>query len=223
MVQTLAIPLTFGDDRSAMASFEPGDGAGLAILLPGLRYGCDRAVLNHAAKVFRSLGHGIAKLNLLYVDDAAFFGADEAAQLFQIASDGRDIIGHLTARAPYEHIWIVGKSLGTLWMGAAFWHDRCPTDRTHAVWLTPSLLDTPLLRQMMAQDAPSLAVLGTEDPSNLPEFVDPIRSKSNIDLYMIEGADHVFAHADGPQASRAVVTAAESVVEDWIKRKSADF
>ena len=223
MAQTLAIPLTFGEDRTAVANIETGDGASLAIILPGLRYGCDRPVLSHSAGVFRSLGHDIAKLDLLYVDDAVFFEADEAAQLSQIASDGCDILGHLTGRAPYEQIWIVGKSLGTLWMGAAFSSGGCPTDRTQAVWLTPSLLGTPLLGQMMSQDVPSLAVLGTEDPSNRPELVDPIRLKDTIDLCMIDGADHIFAHADGPEASRAVIAAAETAVEDWVTQRSADL
>ena len=223
MAQTLSIPLSFGDDRAAVASIETGDGASLAIMLPGLRYGCDRPVLSHSAGVFRSLGCDIAQLDLLYVDDAAFFEADEAAQLSQIASDGCDILGHLTGRAPYEHVWIIGKSLGTLWMGAAFSGGGCPTDRTHAVWLTPSLLGTPLHGQMMSQDVPSLAVLGTEDPSNRPELVDPIRSKNTIDLCMLEGADHVFAHADGPEASRAVIAVAETAVEDWITQRSADL
>ncbi|PID36908.1 MAG: hypothetical protein CR993_02780 [Rhodobacterales bacterium] len=176
------------------ARFEAGSGTELAILLPGLRYGCERPLLSGAAEVFRHRGCDIARLNFTYSEDTEFLQTDDETQLAQIASDGRDILQYLMQLRRYERIWVIGKSLGTIAMGAAFADRKLAARNVYGIWLTPSLTGTPLPKQLMAQDYPGVVVIGTEDPSYVTELMAPLEAQPNIHVCPIAGADHGFDH-----------------------------
>ncbi|WPY94622.1 hypothetical protein T8T21_00420 [Limimaricola variabilis] len=169
MTKALRIPPSTGRPP-LQARFTAGEGRELAIVLPGLRNGCDRPLLQGTAALFERAGCDAARLAFDYAEDEAFLGAPGAEQFTPIAVDGRDVVAHLSAMRLYERVWLIDKSLGTLSMGAALSAGLCAPERTRAIWLTPSLLGTPLLSWMGDWPGRGLAVLGTEDPSNRPEL-----------------------------------------------------
>ncbi len=221
MNSTITIPLSSGHEREVTAQFNDVAGRELAVVLPGLRYGCERPFLRDVTKIFEDRGCDIARIQFRYADDPEFLDADEETQLVRIASDGRDIITGLTALRRYQRIWIIGKSLGTISMGSAFSDSSLLKDSVRAIWLTPSLVGTPLLTQILEQGYKSVVVIGTDDPSFRPELIAPLKAATNIAFHSVEGANHGFQHADGTIASEAAVSEAVQIIADWVKNDTA--
>ncbi|WP_432254628.1 hypothetical protein [Limimaricola sp. AA108-03] len=218
MTETLRIPSSTGRPP-LRADFTAGKGRDLAVVLPGLRYGCDRPLLRGTAALFERAGCDMARLAFDYAEDEAFMTAPDAEQFARIAADGRDIGAHLSAMRAYERVWLIGKSLGTLSMGAALSAGIGASERTRAVWLTPSLLGTPLLSWMRNWPGVGVAVLGTEDPSNRPELLEALGRQPGLTLRMVAGADHGFDHAEGRDAARRAIGEAIDTVEQWRKQQ----
>ncbi len=218
MTEILRIPPSTGRPL-LQARFTAGEGRELAIVLPGLRYGCDRPLLHGTAALFERTGCDVARLEFDYAEDEAFLGAPDADQFARIAADGRDVVAHLSAMRPYERVWLIGKSLGTLTMGAALSAGLCAPERTRAIWLTPSLLGTPLLSWMRDWPGRELAVLGTEDPSSRPELREALGRQPGLTLHMVTGADHGFDHVEGPDAAQRAVAEAIDAVNEWRERE----
>ncbi|MEJ6393708.1 alpha/beta family hydrolase [Gymnodinialimonas sp. 2305UL16-5] len=221
MAEMQTIPLTFGHGRAVQVQRDAGTGAELAVILPGLRYTCDRPLLRDVAQVFQSRGCDIARVTFTYDDDPQFMKAEDGLQFDQLAADGRDIIDALLSRQPYDRVWIIGKSLGTLSMGGVLSEGHYSPQQVHAIWLTPGLIETPLLDQLLAQPYPSLAILGTEDSSCRADIVDRLSASAHIAFHSISGADHAFGHADGPKASQDAVDQATRIVADWVTAHDA--
>lgn len=222
MSSTIRIALSSGHKRKVTAQFDDVAGRDLAVVLPGLRYGCERPLLRDVAEVFRDRGCDIARFKFRYSEEPDFLNADDEAQLAQIACDGRDIISGLMDPERYQRIWIVGKSLGTISMGAALSEPIFPHDCVRAVWLTPSLVGTPLLTQILAQSHKSIVVIGTDDPSFRSEFIAPLEATTNVAIHSVQGANHEFEHEDGANASDVAVSEAVQVISDWVESDRAN-
>ena len=128
-------------------------------------------------------------------------------------------MAHLSALRPYELVWLIGKSLGTLTMGAVLSAGLCAPERTWAIWLTPSRLGTPLLSWMQDWPGTGLAVLGAEDPSSRPELREALGRQPGLTLRMVTGADHGFDHVEGPDAAQRAVAEAIDAVREWRERE----
>ena len=220
MMQTITIPLTSGYGRHVQARFDDVAGSELAVILPGLRYGCERPLLSGVTGIFQDRGCDIARLIFNYSEDTGFLDADDDTQLAQIATDGCDIIGNLVGSKHYQRVWIIGKSLGTVSMGAALSERTFPTDCVRAVWLTPSLIGTPLSGQLLAQNHTSIVVIGTQDPSFRPELIDPLEAAPNVVVRPIQSANRGFEHSGGADASNEVVSEAVQAVATWVHRQA---
>ncbi len=216
MESRISLPLSCGRDRTVEIHMESGTNGEMALVLPGLRYGAERPLLRTVIDGFKARGCGIAQVNFTYTEDAAFMAADDATQFAQIASDGGDIVEECLRSKDYRRIWLVGKSLGTLSMAGALLQGGYRRDRVFGIWLTPSLMGTPLLDQLLGQGHASLVVMGSEDPSNRPELIDPILHAPHLELRIVEGADHGFTHPDGAKASDKAVEEAARAVRDWV-------
>ncbi|MDP5219579.1 hypothetical protein Q5Y75_20350 [Ruegeria sp. 2205SS24-7] len=84
------------------------------------------------------------------------------------------------------------------------------------VWLTPGLLKTPLAETLSQLSLPSIMVLGTEDPCNLPEVLAPYEVRPDINLHLLEGVDHGFQHVYGAQAEAVAITEVADLVANWV-------
>ncbi len=188
----------------------------LAIVLPGLRYGADRPLLRGMVEVLSRRGFDLAVARFGHAEDAAFMAADEAAQIAQIAGDGRDILRACAPPGAYRRVWLVGKSLGTLAMAGALEGAAPDSPALAAIWLTPSLLGTGLLAQMLGQQHPSLVIMGTDDPNHTPEAVARLSAAAHVTLHLAPGANHGFDHAGGPVARDAALRRAIDVADAWI-------
>lgn len=174
-------------------------GQDVALLLPGLRYGCDRPLLTGTAE--RLARHGLrpVRLRLTYADDPAFMALPEAEQIARIRQDGAAILAAVRTRRPGRVI-LCGKSLGTIAMAG-----MDPPPGTPHLWLTPSLTGTGIA-PVIAARTPGLMVIGTRDPG-----LAAARALAGPALAVIKGADHAW---DGE--GRDVLTPALEAIENWL-------
>ena len=150
-------------------------------------------------------------VDFTYNRDEAFLSDTDGNRLERLRSDGRAIIEYGVALGEYDHITIIGKSLGSISMGWAV--DGLPEARL--VWLTPSLTGTGLLDVI---DRPNRAfcLIGTNDPGYTPENMRVLENIDNLTIAVIDGADHGFSHADGAAASVPLVHQSIVKLSEWL-------
>lgn len=184
----------------------------LAVLLPGLNYSVDNPLLYYTSQLFHERGVDTLSVDFTYNRDEVFLKDTDENRLERLKSDGQSIIEFAMNLGKYDRLTIVGKSLGTISMGWAV-PDNPPN--TRLVWLTPSLGGTGLRAQMSAYPNPAFCLIGTRDPGNTGSLVDEIATP-NMTVAVIEGADNVFNHDNGVEASVALVQRAINKLAVWL-------
>lgn len=197
---------------------ETGDRTKLAILLPGMRYDCDRPLLARTGGLLDTLGYDLIRFEFRFAEDPAFAAQEDSAQLALIEQECAEIADLPAALGAYQEVLLVGKSLGTLAMAAAL--ARWKTPLVRAIFLTPSLSGTALLGQMTQLSQESLVVIGDRDPSFQPAYMERLQQLAQLRLVVIKGADHSF----NPQPKRSetdMVEEAVGAIGDWLRARGA--
>ena len=184
----------------------------LAVLLPGLNYSIDSPLLYYTSQLLHERGIDTVSVDFTYNRDEEFLNDTDDNRLERLKADGQSIIDFSMNLGKYDRLTIVGKSLGTISMGWAV-PDNPPN--TRLVWLTPSLGGTGLRAQMSSYTNPAFCLIGTHDPAYTDALVDEI-STPTMTVTVIEGADHVFNHDNGAEASVALVQQAVKKLAVWL-------
>lgn len=192
-----------------------GRGEGLALILSGLRYGCDRPLLAGSADLLAARGHALRLVDFGYAADAGYAALGDAAQIAMIEADGAALLDAALADAGDHPLTILGKSLGTVAMGGMVASGRLPAG-TRLAWLTPSLRGTDLFARMTGWRGPSFSLIGSRDPS-----VEITRSPAYLGLprmthVEIESADHGWTHPAGDDATRRIEEDALNAIAGWL-------
>ncbi|MFA3919511.1 hypothetical protein [Ruegeria hyattellae] len=162
--------------------------------------------------MFERRGCDVLRLRFRYAADHWFLDAEDEAQFAEIFSDGQDIFDQALTLEEERWVWLIGKSLGTLPMAGALAAQVQAVPDVRGVWLTPGLLKTPLPERLSKLSLPSILVLGTEGPCNLPELPTPYAARPDFALYLVQGVDHRFRHVDWAKA----IAEAAGLNEDWV-------
>ncbi len=212
MKSSYSIDLT--DQRSADARIKKGEDACLAVILPGVNYGCDKPLLSGVSKLLSQRGGSVLELSFAYAQDKHFAALPESAQIEAIEQDGATILNWALDRFAPEKLILAGKSLGTISMGGMVGR-RMPAG-TRALWLTPSLTGTPLLARMKAFGHSALSVIGSEDVSVSVTRSGEYRQIHGLTHVEVPGMDHGWHHADGDGATKQGLFTALEAVENWL-------
>ncbi len=212
MENICSIDLT--DRRTAEAKIKKGEGKRLAVILPGLNYGCDRPLLSGVSQLLSQRGDSVLELSFGYAKDEHFAALPESAQIEAIEQDGATILNWaLEAFAP-KKLTLAGKSLGTISMGGMA--GRQMPAGTRALWLTPSLTGTSLLARMKTFGHDALSVIGSEDVSAEITRSEEYRQIAGLTNVEVPGMDHGWNHKDGDAATRKGLFTALAVVGNWL-------
>ena len=209
--------LTFDltDGRQARGRVKTPDGRGLAVLLPGLNYGCDKPLLAELSSLLQEYGLKVVELTLpRYTDDAAFKAQGREAQLATFAADGAALLAQLEAQASPGPQVFAGKSLGTMVLGGMA--EAGLPDAARLIWLTPSLRNTPLLGQMRAARRPAFSLIGSRDPSVGITRSLPYNQIPDLVHLEVGGMDHGWRHMDGERASLMGLAQAMVGMKRWL-------
>jgi predicted alpha/beta-hydrolase family hydrolase len=188
-------------------TFYEGEGAGLLVVLPGLRYGPDGPVLYHLAK--RLQGAGWDTLGLTYGFQAAmaFPWTDHAAETL---SECAAAFGEALARRAYPRLGVAAKSLGTILLVQMCSQGVVP-DGAHMAYLTPPL-GNPIFDSALGETLqPAYLAIGTRDSFYDAAAVEAAAGRPRTYVRVLEGADHGLDVAGDLAATLRVVG---QVVED---------
>lgn len=176
----------------------------LAILLPGLNYGCDLPLLYYPARLLLARGADVLRIEYASQRRADFRSAPATAGAALFADVSAACQAALAQR-PYQQLTLVGKSLGTLALGHVLTADA-RLSSARAVWLTPLLHSDSLRAQITQWGGPSLFVIGTADPYYDAARLAELQAATGGAAVVVEGADHSLELAGEVVQSLAAMT-----------------
>ncbi|MEV0469784.1 alpha/beta hydrolase [Streptomyces prunicolor] len=173
-----------------------------AVVIPGGMYGPNVPLLAYAAYAAKVRGASIERITWdpPRQDDNYI----NSWVLDQVAP----VLDHVVANSPDSVPILIGKSLGT--HSAAVAAER----GLPAIWLTPLLTTTEVIKSLRVATAPFLLVGGTEDR----HWDGALAAELSLHVLEVQGADHGM-HVPGPLAeSAAVLGRVATAVEDFLDK-----
>ncbi len=165
-----------------------GESRALAVLLPGLNYSCDNPLLYYTTNI--CIAHSIDVLQLWANYNAAEFQSlSEPDQLHWLVGDAAALIAAGRAQRSYTRLILVGKSIGTLTLGALLGDTDAYQD-PHAIWFTPLIRFPVVVRGMLRSSKNSLFLAGSADRSFNTNLLGNTRHFLFHQHLIIDGADH---------------------------------
>lgn len=159
----------------------------LAVILPGYRYPVEMPPLYYVARILLEQGADVLRVEYAYYR-SDFLQQSESEQDQWISNDVFAACEAGLSQRSYEKITLVGKSLGTIAIGHLLSDPRF--QQAACVWVTP-LLTVEWLRSRIEQTRPrSLFIIGTADRFYKPELLNHLKTVTNGQTCILEGADH---------------------------------
>ncbi len=165
-VTTLEILNPAGEAVTNQFFRQPGSARSLALVLPGLNYTCQMSLLYYATHLLLEHGCDVLQVRADYtgpafqalgkMEQAQRLGADSGAAL-------QAVLANRANGAPYEQIYLLGKSIGTISM--AFLLSGFADLPFRPIWLTPLLRQPLLLDTALSWKGSGLWIASVEDPT----------------------------------------------------------
>ncbi len=127
-------------------------GAVAALILPGLRYTPDKPLLYYTAQALAQRGVAVAAAWLDY-SQPAFQEAEPQTRLQWLLADAEAALQAVRRRPGVKQVLLVGKSIGTLTMGA-LWGVGGLADMAASIWFTPLLAFPAVQKAARYADSP---------------------------------------------------------------------
>jgi hypothetical protein len=189
-----------------------GESPALAVLLPGLNYSCDNPLLYYTTNLL--IAHSVDVLQLW-----ANYNADEfqslsnQEQIHWLVEDAVALINAGRAQRNYVRLLLIGKSIGTLTLGALLGDSDAYQD-AHVIWLTPLVHYSSVVRGMSRAYKKSLYIAGTTDRTFDASSMAQVLCHQSL---VIDGADHSLQIPGNLPRSLDVMKQIVAAVEDFVK------
>ena len=160
----------------------------LAVVLPGLRYNCDKPLLYYTSQALAARGMDVLQIWVDYTK-SDITSLAQTDQTLRMVSDAQTAIQAGTRARQYNRLILAGKSIGTLIM-AFILSQEYPLQIAATIWLTP-LLQIPFVSAAIQKTtAPAIIAGGTADSTFDPASVSSLEKLPNITMLRVEGGDH---------------------------------
>jgi predicted alpha/beta-hydrolase family hydrolase len=160
----------------------------LAVVLPGLRYNCDKPLLYYTSQAHAARGMDVLQVWVDYTRPD-ITSLSQSDQTLRMVSDAQSALQAGVRTRQYKRLILAGKSIGTLIMAFLLSQD-CQLDITATIWLTP-LLQIPFVSAAIQKTiAPAFIAGGTADSTFDPASVALLEKMPNITLLRVQGGDH---------------------------------
>jgi predicted alpha/beta-hydrolase family hydrolase len=161
----------------------------LGILFPGLGYTSHMPLLYYPGRLLLFHGADLLRVEYAYEKDENFHSLPPGERSRWLAADATAACSSGLSQRNYDHITLIGKSIGTLALGHLITtHPKLRT--TQCIWLTPLLRNDQLRAQISETKLRALFVIGTVDPHYDRAKVAEIGEATGGEWIVIEGADH---------------------------------
>ena len=159
-----------------------------ALLLPGLRYTPDKPLLYYTAQALTQRGVAVAAAWVDY-SRPDFQEAEPQTRLQWLLADAEAALQAVRRRAGVKQVVLVGKSIGTLTMGA-LWGMGALGDLAASIWFTPLLAFPAVQKVARYTDRPALFVASEADPAHNPEGWQAVEANPNARALLLPRGDH---------------------------------
>ena len=187
-------------------------GSVAALILPGLRYTPDK----HTAQALAQRGVPVAAAWLDY-SRPAFQEAEPQTRLQWLLTDAEAALQAVRRRAGVKQVLLVGKSIGTLTMGA-LWGVGALGDLAASIWFTPLLAFPAVQKAARHADRPALFVASEADPAHNAEGWQAVEANPHAQSLLLPRGDHSLENpadlADTLTLHAQVLTAVMRFLED---------
>jgi hypothetical protein len=161
----------------------------LALLFPGLNYSAAMPILYYPGRILVDHGADLLQVEYTYNRQPGFSTLSDTDQAAWLRADAEAALEAALAQRSYQHITLIGKSIGTLSMGELVEsHPRLAEAR--CIWLTPLLTNERLYAQIRRGGQCGLFVTGTADAYYRPERLNHLVQITCSSSLVIAGADH---------------------------------
>lgn len=180
----------------------------LAVVLPGLRYNCDKPLLYFTSQALIARGTDVLQIWADYTQPD-ITSLSRTDQTLRMVSDAQAVIQAGTGVRQYRRLILAGKSIGTLIM-AFILSQEYPLEIAATIWLTP-LLQIPFVSAAIEKTtAPAIIAGGTADSTFDPTSASSLEKLPNITMLCVEGGNHSL---EIPLDLRHSLTALSDLVE----------
>ncbi len=176
----------------------------LAVLLPGLGYTCDMPLFYYAETMLLDAGADVLRIEYAYRHLPGYGDLSADERLGRLFADATAAVRAGLGQRAYRRVTLVGKSLGTMAMGAILGELTDHAHEVRSVWLTPLFRDDDLRAGIRGHAGSSLVAIGTTDDHYQPTALDELRN-TGAEVVVVEGADHSLDIPRDPVASVAAV------------------
>ncbi len=163
-------------------------GAWAALILPGMRYTPDKPLLHYTALALAARGVPVAAAWLDYSGDD-FQQADPQTRLRWLLADAQAALQAVRRRPGVKGVVLVGKSIGTLTMGA-LWGMGSLADMAASIWFTPLLAFPAVQKAARHLDTPALFVASQADPAHHAEGWQAVEANPHARGLLLPRGDH---------------------------------
>ncbi|MBT2569764.1 alpha/beta family hydrolase [Planococcus sp. ISL-110] len=159
----------------------------LAIFLPGAGYTTKSPLFHFAEEIFQNKNYDVLRVNYQYTNKAydgfTMKELDEA-----ILHDVRLVISEVLKGRDYQEFYLIGKSLGTIAMGAEM--NRTEFSEAKAVWVTPLLNREEVLNTMVNSKNPALCYIGDKDRYYSPGAFELLKTNPYLEANLLPDINH---------------------------------
>lgn len=188
----------------------------LGIIFPGYNYSPDLPLLYYTAGVLEMTRADVLLIDTLYSTRPGVAELDAAEQDQLLREDATASLSAALAVGTYEHITLVGKSVGTRALSRVL-PEAAAFGTSRAVWLTPLVRNDGLRASILEHPIPSLFVVGTADRTYDPALLDPLVNATAGQCLVIDGADHGLEIPGDIRASLAVLVEYVTALEHFLQ------
>jgi hypothetical protein len=160
----------------------------LCIIFPGLGYTADMPLLYYSSVVMESKGAGVLQVHYNYKTET-FQTLSQKEQYQHIITDATIAYKTAIKQRDYQHVTLIGKSLGTLALGHLL-TTQPEVENTGFVWLTPLFRNEALHLQMMSRKHRALFVIGSSDPHYDQSKLAEVETATGGESLVFGSADH---------------------------------
>lgn len=155
----------------------------LVIILPGAGYSTQAPLLHFTTEVFYTKGYDVLHINYtLSREELSSLNEEEFGKDVQFAIDTA------IKDKKYKKYYIVAKSIGT--KALSYLLDQTMYQDAKVVWLTPILQNDVVFNAMVNSEQRGLCIIGNQDICYVPERFEALQNNPNLQLRMVEGANH---------------------------------
>ncbi len=189
-----------------------------ALVLPGLRYTPDKPLLYYTTQALTQHGIAVAAAWVDYTVDE-FQRAEPQTRLEWLLADAEAALRAIRRRGGVKSVVLVGKSIGTLTMGALWGMGSLP-DLAATIWFTPLLAFPAVQKAARNLHTPALFIASEQDPSHNPEGWKNILANPNAEGILLPRGDHSLENEDDLADTLQIHTSVMKAVLEFVGRWS---